>query len=534
VTLPTPPEIFSALVNSAAWPALRVALHIAFFLCVLVILRQVLALARDGNRAKGQPVRRRGLPPLPLTGLALLFAAVLGYQASWQLAGVFRPEFVAFMQSHDRREFNPAHLIQRGRILDRTGKVLAYSQEHQGQVFRLYPYGPAFAHAVGYTHPRFGVTGAEAAANAHLNGGAPDNLAAWGELGRHLLTKNKRLRGQDLVLNLDTRLQLTALQGLGSRRGAVVVLRPRDGAILTLASTPAFDPNQIGPDLFQGENPGTPLLNRATQGFYPPGSTFKVLVAATAIETGFTGTLNCPPDGYTTSRRYPKIRDHEFYTGGRRWTGHGNLDLTTAFAESSNVFFAQLGVRQGHDALFAAGERFGFDRQVRLYPGADRAGNMSTGRIPRLAKSDLYGLAQASIGQGRVLATPAHMALIAAAVANGGLAMRPRLLADEPPAPLAGYMAPATSARLTKMMRKVVTSGTGKGIEVPDVAIAGKTGTAENPRGDAHSWFIGFAPAQDPELAVAVLVEHGGYGSSVAAPIARDLLVQARELGIIK
>jgi penicillin-binding protein A len=537
VTLPSPLGLFSALVDSGAWPTLRVALHVAFLVCAFVIVRQALTLVRAGDAAKGRTARRRGqlpLPPLPIVGLALAFAAILGYQASWQLAGVFRPEFVAFMQSHDRREFNPAHLIQRGRILDRTGAVLAYSQEQLGQVFRLYPYGPAFAHAVGYTDPRFGVTGAEAAANARLNGGAPDNLAAWSELGRHLLTQDKRLRGQDLVLNLDARLQLTALQGLGSRRGAVVALRPRDGAILVLASAPTFDPNQIGPGLFQGENAGTPLLNRATQGFYPPGSTFKVVVSAMAIEAGFSGTLNCPAEGYTTSRRYPMIRDHEFYTSGRAWRGHGNLDLTTAFTESSNVFFAQLGVRLGHDALAAAAERFGFDRQIRLYPGTDRAGTMSTGRIPRIAKSDLYGLAQASIGQGRVLATPAHMALIAAAVANGGLAMRPRLLADEAPAPLAGYMAPATSTRLTRMMRKVVTSGTGKGIEVPGLTIAGKTGTAENPRGAAHSWFVGFAPARDPELAVAVLVEHGGYGSSAAAPIARDLLVQARDLGIIQ
>jgi len=534
VTLPSPLELFGALVDSGAWPALRVVLYTAFFLCASFILWQVFHLSQATRGARGQTARSWGLPPLPIIGLALLFTAVLGYQASWQLAGVFRPEFVAFMQSHDRREFNPAHLIQRGRILDRTGEVLAYSQEQQGRVLRLYPYGPAFAHAVGYSHPRFGATGAEAAANARLNGGDSDNLAAWSELGRHLLTRDKRLRGQDLVLNLDTRLQLAALQGLGSRRGAVVALRPRDGAILVMASAPAFDPNQMGPDLFLGDNPATPLLNRATNGLYPPGSTFKVVLAAMAIEAGFTGTLNCPADGYTTSRRYPRIRDHEFYTGGRRWAGHGNLDLTTAFSESSNVFFAQLGVRLGHDALFAAGERLGFDRQVRLYPGTNKAGAMNTGRIPRLAKSDLYGLAQASIGQGRVLATPAHMALIAAAAANGGLAMRPRLLADEPPAPLAGYMSPATATRLTKMMRKVITSGTGKGIEVPDLAIAGKTGTAENPRGPAHSWFIGFAPAPDPDLAVAVLVEHGGYGSSAAAPIARDLLVQARELGIIK
>jgi len=542
LTLASPLALFGALVDSSAWPALRVVLHIGFFVAVAFILREILHLVTGGTGAgtgaggKGRAAKPSVLAPLshlPLLGLGLAFAAVLGYQASWQLAGVFRPEFVAFMQSHDRREFNPAHLIRRGRILDRTGAVLAYSQESQGHVSRVYPFGPAFAHAVGYTDPRFGVTGAEAAANTRLNGGSPDNLAAWTELGRHLLTQDKRLRGQDLVLNLDARLQVSALQGLGKRRGAVIALRPRDGAILVLASAPTFDPNQIGPDLFQGDNPATPLLNRATQGFYPPGSTFKVVVAAMAIDAGFSGTINCPPEGYTTSRRYPPIRDHEFYAA-RGWRGHGNLDLAKAFAESSNVFFAQLGVRLGHDALDAAAERFGFDRQVRLYPGSDRAGNMSTGRIPRLSKSDLYGLAQASIGQGRVLATPAHMGLIAAAVANGGLAMRPRLLADEPPAPLARYMAPATSRRLTGLMRKVVSSGTAKGIDVPELAIAGKTGTAENPQGEAHSWFVGFAPADDPDLAVAVLVEHGGYGSATAAPIARDLLVQARDLGIIR
>ncbi len=534
MTLPSPIELFTALVGSAAWPAVRVMLHIAFFLCAAMILWQVVQQVRVTAGRKGQAGQPWWLPPLPLIGLALLFAAVLGYQASWQLTGVFRPEFVAFMQSHDRREFNPAHRIQRGRILDRTGEILALSEQHLGQVLRLYPYGPAVAHAVGYSHPQFGVTGAEAAANVRLNGGDADSLAAWGELGRHLLAKGKALRGQDLVLNLDTRLQITALKGLGSRRGAVMALRPRDGAILVMASAPSFDPNRIGPELFQPDG-ATPLLNRATQGFYPPGSTFKVVEAAMAIEGGFRGTINCPADGYTTSRRYPKIRDHEYYSGargGKRWAGRSNLSLTTAFVESSNVFFAQLGVRLGREALFGAGDRFGFDQKIRLYPGRDRAGTMSTGRIPRLAKNDLYGLAQASIGQGRLLATPAHMALIAAAVANGGLAMRPRLLAGEPPAPLGGYMAADTAVRLTKMMRKVVADGTAKGIDVPELAIAGKTGTAENPRGKDHSWFIGFAPARDPELAVAVLVEHGGYGSAAAAPIARDLLLQAHELGV--
>ncbi len=542
MTSTSPLQLFGALVDSGAWPALRVVLHLGLFLAALLVLKGVLELTLGGGRATRGKTRRRPALALsmPLVAVTLLFAAVLVYQGSWQLTGLFRPEFVAFMQSHDRREFNPAHRIQRGRILDRNGEVLAYSQELAGQVFRVYPFGPVFAHAVGYSDPRYGTTGAEAAANARLNGASPERLASWGELGRQLVTRDKRPRGQDLVLTLDARLQQTALAGFGDRHGAAVVIRPRDGAVLALVNSPSFDPNRIGPGLFQVPPPDTPLLNRATQGLYPPGSTFKVVMAAMAIELGFSGTIDCPAEGFTTSRYYPRIRDHDYYSardGGRRWAGHGRMGLTTAFVESSNVFFAQLGVRFGRDALFQTGERFAFDRQIRLYRSAGRSGSMSTGRIPRLKERDLYGLAQASIGQGRVLVTPAHMATIAAAVANRGLAMRPRLIADEPPAALGQFMSPATAGRLAGMMRRVVTEGTGRGIDTPELAIAGKTGTAENPRGKAHSWFVGFAPAQSPaqppELAIAVMVEHGGYGSRAAAPIARDLLLTGMSLGAL-
>ena len=528
-----PLQLFTALVGSAAWPALRLALHVAFFLAACLILWRIgQRLMTAGPRPTTAAI---GLFSPTLLVLMTLFLAILGYQASWQLTGLFRPQFVAFMQSHDRREFNPAHRIQRGRIFDRRGHVLAESEEIEGKVYRIYPYGPAFAHTVGYSDPRFGAIGAEAAANNHLNGATPETLASWSELGRQLITKTKRPRGQDLTLTLDADLQLLALQRMGERAGAAVLLRPKDGAVLVLVSNPGFDPNRLEPELFRGPSPGTPLLNRATQGLYPPGSVFKVVMAAEAIEAGFTGTLPCPAEGFTTSRRFPPIRDHEYYSArkaGRAWSGHGNLDLTTAFAESSNVFFSQLGVRYGHEAFARTGERFQFDRQVRLYPGTDRYGRLSTGRLPRFKPNDLYGLAQASIGQGRVLASPTHLAIIAAAVANRGVAMRPRLIPQEPPAPLGQFMTAQAATKLAGMMRKVVTAGTGRGIDSADLAIAGKTGTAENPRGAAHSWFIGFAPAAAPTLAVAVLVEHGGYGSSVAAPIARDLLVKALALGV--
>jgi len=524
----SPLELFQLLVHSPAWPALRLLLHVSLLLSVVLLLKGLFRLAREGGGSK----QRRGKqgaqrwPSPALLGLGLAFVLVLVHQATWQLTGLFRPELVQFMQSHDRRQFNPAHRIQRGRILDRTGVVLAASREGaDGKVRRVYPMGPVFAHAVGYSDPRYGVTGAEAAANTLLNGADSEQLATWVELGRQVITGDERPRGQDLLLTLDAQLQLTAARGLGKRHGAAVLLRVDDGAVLALVSSPGFDPNRLGSALFRGADPATPLLNRATQGLYPPGSTFKVVLAALAMERGFRGKIHCPARGYTTSAKYPRIRDHAFSTASGPWRG-GNLDLATALTHSSNVFFAKLGVRLGHDALAAAGRDFHFDQRLRLYPGSDPNGVFNTGRMPRLSSRDLYGLAQVSIGQGRVLATPIHMATIAAAVANAGLAMRPRLIAHEPPDAMGRFMQPATATRLARMMRRVVTEGTARSIADERLAIAGKTGTAENPRGKSHSWFIGFAPAAAPELAVAVLVEHGGYGSKAAAPIARDLLLE--------
>jgi peptidoglycan glycosyltransferase len=278
-------------------------------------------------------------------------------------------------------------------------------------------------------------------------------------------------------------------------------------------------------------------LNRAIQGLYPPGSTFKIVTAALALEKGFRGTLYCPADGYTTSSHYRKIRDHEYYEArkaGRTWRGHGNLDLATALAESSNVFFAQIGVRYGHDAFARNLGRFYFDGKISLYNSPYGSWAMSTGRVPKIGKSDKYGLAQASVGQGKISTTPAHMALISAAIANRGVAVKPRLVGSDPPVRLGRFMSEGSAIRLAKMLRKAVAGGTGRRIDVAGLAIAGKTGTAQNPQGASHSWFVGFAPAHRPALAVAVMVEHGGYGSATAAPIARDLFLKADELGMLR
>ncbi|WP_242513502.1 peptidoglycan D,D-transpeptidase FtsI family protein [Halochromatium salexigens] len=530
-------DLLNDLFRSPPWEAMRVGLHLAFALALLFWLWQALRLrAAVSLRHLARP-RAWLLPAVGLLTLALV--AILTYQATWQLGGMARPQFIAFMQLHDRRQFNPAHWVQRGRILDRRGRVLAESHNRDGAAERVYPYGPVFAHAVGYADPRFGLSGIEAIANRALNGATLQSLGDWGELGRQVLTQSKRPRGQDLVTTLDAELQQLAVKRIAAAkpvgRGAVVILRPTDGAVLVLASVPGFDPNRLQPTVFTGADATNPLMNRATQGQYPPGSSFKVVLAAQALETGFHGRLDCPAEGYTTSSRYRPIRDHEYYEAkraGRAWAGHGPLDLSTALAKSSNVFFAQLGILGGHRAFAATGQRFSFNRSIAFVGGPSGTLRLQSARLEPIPERDRYGLAQAAIGQGRVTATPAYMALIAAAIANEGVAMRPRLLRDRPPETLTRFMSADTARRLRVMLRGAVSEGTGRGIETDGLEIAGKTGTAENPQGASHSWFIGFAPASAPRLAFAVLVEHGGYGSTVAAPIARDLLLKAAEQGL--
>lgn len=534
-----PLTVFNNLIASPAWPTLQFGLHGLFFLALGYLLKRLFDL-RTIAALKALPRVRSmaGITTVMLV-LGLAFGAVLLYQASWQLTGATRPDFIAFMQTYDRRQFNPVHRIQRGRIADRRGEVLAYSEERQGRVKRIYPYGGAFAHVIGYQDRTFGASGIEGSANVSLNGSAPLDLRAWRALGQRVLTQREP-RGEDLILTLDARLQQQAFAALQGRAGAVVMLRPADGALRVLASAPAFDPNQLSADLFQGADPQARLLNRALQGRYPPGSTFKLVLAAAALELGFTGPVTCEAEGFTTSARYPMIRDHDYYDAQRRgltWKGHGQLHLAQALAESCNVFFAKLGVQLGHQRFDALLERFLFDRRIPLHSSPYGRLTMLTGAAPGIPHSDQYGLAQAAIGQGQVLMTPAHLALITGAIANDGLALKPRLVLTDPPESLGYVMSPASARQLQTMMRAVVSAGTARAIETPDLAMAGKTGTAQHPDGTPHSWFVGFAPAdrRAPEqtLAIAVLVEQGGYGSQTAAPLARDLLLHAQRLGLL-
>ncbi len=464
--------------------------------------------------------------------LALCFAAIFVYQGTWQLGGFARPHFVEFMKKYNRRPDNPAKKMVRGRILDRNGAVLAEDDPaHPNK--RLYPLGPATGHLVGYLDPKYGMSGLESADHAYLEGTTTATPLEKERFRRNLIQRDGLL-GNDLQLTLDARLQQEAARLLTGKHGAVILLDPRRGDVLAMASAPTFDPNRLSPALFVDAPERSPLLNRALQGLYPPGSSFKIALAAQALEHGGDVLFDCPGSGFVPAPGRAPIRDHEFYEAqrkGRTWGGHGRIGLARALAKSSNVYFAQLGARFGAPAVEAEVQRFQFNQSLTLFEGSSGALRFRAGTLPPLQANDRGAAAQIAIGQGSLLATPMGMALAAAAIANDGRLIQPRLTLRDAPEILAGCTTPAAARALRTMLRGVVTDGTGRGADVPGLSVAGKTGTAQTPNGEDHAWFIAMAPANRPMLVVAVLVEHGGYGAASAVPVAAGMLKKAREIG---
>ncbi len=500
---------------------------LVFFLLVAWLL---LSLMRGMNREPVSPRFRSHRAFFIL--LALCFAGVFVYQGSWQVAGFARPDFVSFMAKYNRRPDNPARHMVRGRILDRHGVVLA-EDDPDRPLRRRYPLGAATGHLVGYLDPRYGMTGVEEAENPLLEGTTRATREEQERFGRNLLNRDG-LRGNDLTLTLDARLQQEATRLLKGKRGAAVVLDPRRGDVLALVSAPAYDPNQLTADLFAADPEQSPLLNRALQGLYPPGSTFKMVVAALALEQKVDVLFDCPAAGFVPAPGRAAIRDHEYYEAqrnGRTWGGQGRIGLGRALTKSSNVYFAQLGAHLGVPALEAQARRFQFNQSVTLLEGSAGALRFKPGSLPAQKPGDRGAAAQLAIGQGALLASPMGMALATAALANDGRMVKPRLSPRQTPELLGGVAPPAIARKMRSLLRDVVTQGTGRGADVQGLHVAGKTGTAQTPRGDDHAWFVAMAPESKPTLVVAVLVEHGGYGAAAAVPVAAGLLRKAQELG---
>lgn len=510
----------------ALW-ILRIARFVFFGLAGLMILR-----LWGGRVATGRKARRAA--PKFFPAVVMAFAAMLAYQATWQLAGFTRPQFITFMRKHSHRSVNPASQHTRGSILDRNGVALALDAAGSGNR-RSYPYGKAFAHLVGYADPMYGLSALEAADDLSLSGAGAEALKDWKTFGQGLID-HKSAAGNTCRLTVDARLQVRAMELLAGRPGAVVGLRPSDGAVLVLASSPSFDPNAL--DLARlKKQPETPMFNRALRGRYPPGSTFKVITACRAAEAGLNPGIACPGEGFVPPGHRQPIRDHEYYEAkrnGKDWAGHGTIDMAEGFSRSSNIYFSRLGIQLGAAALNDIAVRFALDRRIPVFEGSSGAMRSGLNSFPTLSPRAQGEIAQVAIGQGKLAVTPLHMALMTAAIANGGIMMKPHCAYDAQPEVLSQATTAAAARRVTKLMRGSVLHGTSRGAKIAGIDIAGKTGTAQNPSGEDHSWFVCFAPLERPQLALAVLVEGGGYGSKSALPVAVGLMRKAADLGLLE
>lgn len=414
--------------------------------------------------------------------------------------------------------------VRRGTIYDINGVVLARTDMTGDKKRRVYPRGRETAHLLGYVSERYGRTGLESACDRYLLGmEGTDRISNFINklLGREQI-------GGDVTLTIDSYLQGMAMDLLGGRRGAVVLLDPRTGAVRVIASNPGYDPNRLDelwPQLVKDE--ASPLINRATQGAYPPGSAFKIVTAAgvLAVKPDSAGrTYSCP--GFIEVNGY-RLNDTAV---------HGDVSFKKAIAVSCNTTFAQLGLDQGAKNFARTVKAFGIEQD----PGIGipvRPGTMAS--LDDMVPTEL---ASSAIGQGEVLVSPLHMALVAAAIANKGEIMGPYLvetikdstgevLRQEAGRRWLNASTPEIAVIIKDGMVDAVRLGTATAAAVNGVQVAGKTGSAQNPHGQTHAWFIGFAPADQPRLAVAVLMENAGSGGAVAAPAAGRLLSAAFNRG---
>jgi peptidoglycan glycosyltransferase len=456
--------------------------------------------------------------------VVVLFTVLIGFTSYWSVFDA------------DELEANPANKrplleeqqIRRGLILAADGAVLARNRG-KGRTprfyERVYPPRELFGHPVGYSFVERGRVGLEREYNDELTGKHDEFRTIFDEL------RGREREGDDLVTTLDPGAQRTAIDALAGRAGAIVALEPATGRVRTMVSVPGYDPNSITErfaDLRRA--PGSPLLNRTVQSGYPPGSTFKVVTATAAIDSGrFT------PQSLVDGKSPKEIGGVPLTNFGGR--DFGQVTLTDALTNSVNTVWATVAERLGKARLYEYMRRYGFNRKPLLDLPRDemRASGVydSDGNLLRV--SDAVDIGRVAIGQERLQVTPLQMALVPAAIANGGSLMRPHLVSEVrdrdgrlvrrvKPSEQSEVMEQDTAAELARMMSKVVEEGTGTAAALEGIEVAGKTGTAEVGAVN-QAWFIAFAPVQRPRVAIAVTVERtAGQGGTVAAPIAKQVM----------
>jgi penicillin-binding protein A len=461
-------------------------------------------------------------PILRLFGVVvLLFGILVAFTSRWTVfdAKPLRDNAL------NRRELLQELKIRRGTIFARDGRtVLAKSVRRQGDTWgRTYPTGSLFAQAVGFANAALGQrSGLERSRDAELTGQDNEFSSILEQLRGH------QLEGNDLVTTLDPAAQRAAFAGLAGREGAVVALVPQTGAVRVMAANPDYDPNH--------PNKGGSTFNRATQGSpgYPPGSTFKTVTAVAGIDSHkFSPGSTLDGKSPRTVSGVPLAND-----GGESF---GFIDLTTALTHSVNTVWAQVAERVGKPTMAKYMKRFGFNAKPPLdYPADQRtaSGEYLGGRLlsPTSPKVDVGRM---GIGQDKLAVTPLQMAMVASAIANHGELMRPHLtdrIVDPDGRVVrrigaqteSTVMSRQTASEVNQMMQNVVREGTGTAAALTGIDVAGKTGTAEvgcDGGPGVQTWFIAFAPAANPKIAVAVTVRcSGGQGGTVAAPIAKTVM----------
>ena len=485
---------------------------------------------------------------LALVALILLSALIAAttYWQAWAAGGL------AAKQDNEIQRVAQFR-IRRGLIYASDGKTLlaanrAVKRGGQTLYFRRYPTNGFASQTVGYSTQGRSRAGIERDQNAYLTASNANLGTIFDKLTDNL--KGTTVTGNNLILNLRVGLQRIAETALAGKCGAAVLLNPTTGAVYVMASSPSYNPNKINSDTGYASILKSPsacpgstsaLLNRATQGLYPPGSTFKTVTAAAALDTGtFKETSPFYDPGYCVEYGQ-KVRNAGNPEAPETF---GHVDFLQAYEHSINAVFCNIGMKLGAAKITDEAKAFGFYSQppielpssqvepsgeyhfakgsLRLF---DNPGQMDPGRL--------------AFGQDKLLVTPLQMALVAAGVANGGTIMEPHLVkkvtapgggktvAKTKPKVWKHAMKPSTAATLNKMMQAVITGGTATGVQIPGITWAGKTGTAEtNQNGVYDAWFIFFAPADHPKVAGAVVIEHsvGGFGGAVAAPIAKQLV----------
>jgi peptidoglycan glycosyltransferase len=416
--------------------------------------------------------------------------------------------------------------IKRGKILADDGTVLARSVPAGGGTWkRTYPTGSLFSQVIGYSNVAQGsAAGLELSDGSYTRGLQTGLNSIFGQL-------TPTRTGDDVYTTLDPKAQRVAVQQLGGQVGSVVALNPRTGAIKVMYANPSYDDNHP-----RATSASTSTFNRSTQASYPPGSTFKVVTATAAIDSGqYTPGSTVNGNSPVTISGVPLSND-----GNQSW---GMVDLTTALTYSINTVWAQVAEHLGRGTMTKYMQRFGFYSKPPLdYPPNEL--NVSRPFSP-LGKpyppaSPNEDIGRIGIGQGGLLVTPLQMAMVAAAVANGGNLMVPRLTSRVVnsdgatvktigPSVYSQVMKSSTARAVTQMMKRVVEEGTGTPAQLGGISVAGKTGTASigaQGSGLTEPWFIGFAPVENPKVAVAVTIERsqGGFGGTVAAPIAKAII----------